>query len=313
MSYNVASLGSYTQPNEKTMLVKSVLAPKTIAMIKAKGNIMTGVKTKSQLPQMDTDAVFQDGKACGFNASGTTKISKRDIEVGSVKVQEALCPSDIEDTFEQMNLTAGSDYTEIIFASDYSELKSKKIAKALEIAVWQGDTESTNVQLKRFDGFAKIIKAATGVIDANVDEIAVATGITKANVIDVLDAVYAAFPEEYIENEDSFIMVGNEVLRLYRAAMKDLNLYNYQLETTPGEMTLYGTNMKIIATPGLNGLKEIYGSHWDNLYFATDLLDEAEKFELKYAPEAEEVRFSAKFKAGVQIGFPDEVVKFILA
>jgi hypothetical protein len=50
-----------------------------------------------------------------------------------------------------------------------------------------------------------------------------------------------------------------------------------------------------------------------NLFLGTDLLNEEEKFEIFYAKEADQVRFVSEFKMGVNIAFPDEVVKFILA
>jgi len=310
MSYDVSTLGTHVQTNEKTLLVKSVLTPKTVAKIKGAGKVMTGVKTKSQLPQMDTDAVFQDGKGCGFTPEGTTKISKREVEVGTIKVNEALCPSDVEASFEQMNLTAGSDYTEIIFANDYSTLKTKKIAKALEIALWKGDKASADSQLKRFDGFLKILGAATGVVDGNPTD---ATEITKANIADLLDAIYEVIPEDIIENDNLFVACGQEVFRAYIMAMRDKNYYkDYALDGANNEVKIIGTNLTLFSTPGLNGTKKMVATHWDNMYFATDLLGEEDQFDLSYATEAEEVRFKAKFKAGVQVAFPEEVVLFKL-
>jgi hypothetical protein len=50
-----------------------------------------------------------------------------------------------------------------------------------------------------------------------------------------------------------------------------------------------------------------------NMFLGTDLLNEEEKFEIFYAKEADQVRFVSQFKYGVNIAFPDEVVKFILA
>lgn len=314
MAYDISTLAAYTQPNEKTLLVRSILAAKTIAKLKASGNVMTGVKSKSQLPQMDTDAVFQDGKACGFTPEGSTKITTREVEVGTIKVHEALCPSDVEATFEQLNLTAGSEYTDALFAADYSELKMKKIAKSMETAVWSGDKASADVQLKRFDGFRKIIKAATGVVNGNTGGVTVATGITKANIADILDAIYEAIPDDVIENDDNVVFCGQEVFRTYIMAMRDKNYYkDYSIDGNTGEVKIVGTNLTLTSTPGLNGTKELYALSLRNMYFATDMLGEDEKFELVYAVEADEVRFKAKWKAGVQVAFPEEIVKFILA
>jgi hypothetical protein len=49
-----------------------------------------------------------------------------------------------------------------------------------------------------------------------------------------------------------------------------------------------------------------------NLFIGTDLLDEQEKFSIFYAVEADQVRFVAEFKMGVNFAFPDEIVKFFV-
>lgn len=313
MSYDVSALGTYTQTNEKTLLVKSILMPRTIQGIKAKGNVMTGVKTKSQLPNMETDAVFQDGTGCGFTASGTTKISKRDVEVGCIKVNEALCPADLEASFEQKNLTAGSDYTMIIFATEYTDMKVAKIGKALEVAVWKGDKSSSNVQLKRFDGFIKIIDAATGVINGNTGGITVATGITKTNIAAILDGIYEAIPEDLDDKDDMVIFCGSDTFKKYIFAMRDKNYFkDFNVDGEKDEVTVIGTTLVLRKTPGLNGTNRLFCTHWGNMYFATDLVNEEEQFDLAWAPEAEQVRFKAKWKSGVQIAFPEEVIQFTL-
>lgn len=311
MAYNVSTLSDYVQTNEKTLLVKAVLSPKTIALIQSKGNVMTGVKTKSQLPQLDTDAVFQDGKGCGFTASGTTSISTREVEVGTIKVQEALCPSDLEDKYTQLLLTSGSNYDETVFAKEYTDLKVKKIANALEVAIWQGDTASATVNLKRFDGFIKIIDAATGVLSATNTGI---TAITEANVITVLKNVRSKLPAEIRMSEDAAIFVGQEVMDLYVSALIEKNLYHYKADDAPvDEATLYGTKTKIYATPGLNSTNRVFATDLKNMFYATDLVNEKDEFSLEHAKEADEVRFSAKWKSGVQIAFPTLVVEFTLS
>jgi hypothetical protein len=50
-----------------------------------------------------------------------------------------------------------------------------------------------------------------------------------------------------------------------------------------------------------------------NLFLGTDLLNEEERFEIFFAKEADEIRFVSEFKMGVNIAFPDEVVRFVLA
>ena len=49
------------------------------------------------------------------------------------------------------------------------------------------------------------------------------------------------------------------------------------------------------------------------LFKSSFQLNEEEKFEIFYAKEADQVRFVSEFKMGVNVAFPDEIVKFILA
>jgi len=73
------------------------------------------------------------------------------------------------------------------------------------------------------------------------------------------------------------------------------------------------SNIKLIAVHGLNGTYDLYAGRLSNFYFGTDLLNEEERFEIFYAKEADEVRFVVEFKAGVQVAFPDQCLRFMMA
>lgn len=320
MAFVVSSLANYTEENATQLVASSVLGAKTISLIKDQGNVMLGVKSAETVNIMDTDAFFQDGSSCGFNASGTTTFTQRTLTVGKIKVNEALCPKDLEAKYLQKALPAGSSYDSIVFAAEYSQRKADKIASQLEIAVWQGDTASANGNLNKFDGFAKLIAAASAsVIHANTTTyygtpLVASAGITTSNVINVIDAVYKALPAEIVAKDDATIFVGMDVFRTYTIALKNANLFAYTFDgKADSEMMLPGTTVKVVAVQGLNGTSKIYGGRVSNMFYGTDLLDEQERFELFFAKEADQVRFVAEFKAGVQIAFPAEMVDFILA
>lgn len=311
MAFNVDSLAAYTKQNVRQLVSSSVLGAKTIDLIKQSSNVMVGVKSAETINIMDTDTLFQSGASCGFTASGTTAFTQRTVTVGKIKVNEALCLKDLESKYLQEALPQGSRYDSMVFAEQYSTRKAEKIAAALEKAVWQGDTTSLDSQLLHFDGLIKQVNAAavqanaTGYIDT------VATDITAANVIKVLDAVYAAIPAEVVGKDDVAIFCGMDTFRLYTIALKNANLFHYNYDgKANGELVLPGTTIKVIATPGLNGTKKVYAMRLSNIFFGTDLLDEQERFEIFYAKEADQVRFIAEFKAGVNVAFPSEVVKF---
>jgi hypothetical protein len=320
MAFVVSSLANYTEENAALLVASSVLGAKTASLIKSQGNVMLGVKSAETINIMDTDAIFQDGGSCGFTASGSTSFTQRTVTIGKIKVNEALCPKDLEAKYLQKALTAGSSYDSIAFSAEYSQRKADKIAAQLETAIWQGDTGSANVNLNKFDGLAKLVAAASAsVIHANTTSfygtpLAASAGITVSNVVAVLDAVYKAIPAEIVGKDDVAIMVGQDVFRTYTIALKNANLFAYTFDgSADSEFVLPGTQIKVVATPGLNGTSKIYATRVSNLFLGTDLLNEEERFELFYAKEADQVRFVSEFKMGVNFAFPAEVVDFILA
>ena len=317
MGFDVSALANYTKENEALLVTSSVLGAKTASLIKSAGNIMVGVKSSEKINLMQTDAIFQDGSSCGFNASGSTTFTQRTVTPGKIKVNEALCPKDLESKYLQKSLPTGSYYDSIPFEQEYSEKKAKTIAAQLETALWTGDTSSVNVNLNRFDGLVKLIGAASGVVAANASTFisgAPLSSITAANVISIFDGVYQAIPAQVVAADDMTIFCGQDLFRTYTVALKNSGSFNYQIDVkADSEFVLPGTTIKVIAVAGLNGTNKVYAMRLSNMFLGTDLLNEEEKFEIFYAKEADQVRFVSEFKMGVNIAFPDEVVKFILA
>jgi hypothetical protein len=313
MSFSLGTLTAYTEQNAQQLVASSVLSAKTADLIKSQGNVMVGIKSSETINIMDTDAFFQSGASCGFNASGTTTFTQRTVTVGKIKVNEALCPKDLEAYYLQKALPAGSRYDSTIFAQEYTERKVQKIAAQLEKAIWQGDTTSGDGNLNKFDGFIKLIGAAGTVVNANTSTYygTPATDITTSNILDVLDAIYKAFPAEIVDKDDTAIFLGTDIFRIYSLKLRAANLFHYYMDQKTLEDFVYpGTTIKVIPVTGLNGTKKLYGARLSNLYLGTDLVNEEEKFELFYAKEADQVRFVTEFKMGVNFAFPEEIVKF---
>lgn len=317
MAFNVSALADYTEQNEALLVTSSVLGAKTASLIKSAGNVMVGVKSSETINIMDTDAIFQSGASCGFTASGSTTFTQRTVTVGKIKVNEALCPKDLEAKYLQKALPTGSMYDAIPFEQEFSEKKAKRIAAQLETAIWQGDTTSVNVNLNKFDGLVKLIGAASGVVAANTSTYisgAPLSSITAANVISIFDGIYQAIPAQVVAADDMTIFCGQDLFRTYTIALKDANQFHYSIDVkADSEFILPGTTIKVVAVAGLNGTNKAYALRLSNLFLGTDLLNEEEKFEIFYAKEADQVRFVSEFKMGVNIAFPDEIVRFVLA
>jgi len=314
MSFSVGTLAAYTKENEQLLVSASVLGSKTAGLIKDQGNVMVGVKSAETINIMNTDAIFQDGSSCGFNASGLTSFTQRTVTVGKIKVNEALCMKDLESKYLQKALPAGSRYDSMVYSEEFSNLKASKIASQLETALWQGNTGSADVNLNKFNGILSLITSAgASVINANSVAYhgSVETSITDANVISIFDDIYKAIPASIVDKDDVAIFCGMDVFRTYTVKLKTSNLYHYQFDGKANtEFYLPGTNIKVIAVQGLNGTGDIVAMRISNLFIGTDLLNEEERFEIFFAKEADQVRFVAEFKMGVNFAFPDEIVKF---
>lgn len=310
MALDLTALSNYVEENEQQLTAAAVFSAKTAKLIEAKGNVQVGIKSAETINIMTTDAVFQSGGGCGFNASGTTSITQRQIVVGKLKVQEAICPKNFESKYTQKALRQGSTYDYMAYATEYTAQKIEKIGAALETALWQGDTASVNGQLNKFDGFLKIVDSlgfggAGDPVNGNVSAL---TTLTKSNVRQALDDIFLSIPAPLLDKEDFVIFAGNDTFREYVVALREANLFHYSVDAANMEIVIAGTNIKLIGVNGLNGTDKLVGISMSNLYIGTDLLNEQDKFELFYAKEADEMRFVVEFKIGVQIAFPDEVV-----
>jgi hypothetical protein len=316
MSFSVGTLAAYTKENEQLLVASSVLGSKTASLIKEQGNVMVGVKSAETINIMDTDAIFQDGSSCGFNASGLTSFTQRTVTVGKIKVNEALCLKDLEAKYLQKALPAGSMYDSMIYAEEYSKRKTEKISSQLEKALWQGNTGSVDVNLNKFQGLISLITAA-GASVVNANSVAfhgvVETAITDTNVVSIFDDIYKAIPAQVVDKDDMVIFCGMDTFRTYTVKLKTSNLFHYKYdEAANGQFFLPGTNVRVIAVQGLNGTNDIIAARISNFFIGTDLLNEEERFEIFYAKEADQVRFVSEFKMGINFAFPDEIVKFFV-
>lgn len=311
MAFNVSALANYTNEQSTELVLKSLFGGKTAAILQAAGQVQVGVKSAEALNILTT-SVFLQADGCGYNPSGTTTFTQRTITVGAMKVEETMCPKTLEAKWMQTQIAPGSA-TELPFEEQIGRDKANNIAKLLEVAVWQGDTatSNTNPNTNRFDGFVKIIDAASAsTVAGNTSS---ATAITIANVEDLIDNMYAVVPADISDADDLVLWVGIDTYKKYTTALRNSNLFHYAAESEGMEITIPATNIKMIAVGGLNGTNRMYLGKLSNFYMGTDLANEYENYQIFYSRDNDEVRFRAALKAGVQIAFPDQIVQFKLA
>ena len=310
MSFSLGTLTAYTEQQRLPLITKAVFSARTAALFTKQ----VGVKSAAALNLMDTDAALQSGTACGWNvagaASGTTTFTQRNITVAPMKIQEALCPRSLEQYWMQTQLTAGSTYDGVPFEQAYAEQKALRIAEALENAIWSGSTLVT--------GMLTILNAASGsTVSGNTAAVSASVGITTINAISIFDNIYNRIPQAILTRNDLVIFCGWDVFRTLIGAFKSTAnvLYN-QVDLqglADGDIIYPGTNVRVVAVPGLLGYNRLVCSYLGNFVYATDLLSDEENFSLWYSQDNDEVRFQAAFKVGVQVAYPDLVVDWRLA
>ena len=310
MAYNFGNLATYTDQERLPLITKAVFSAKSASLFTKQ----VGVKFAAALNLMDTDAVLQGGDLCGYTSSGTTTFSQRVITVGRMKVMETLCPRSLEQYWMQTQLTAGSMYDGVPFEQAFAEQKALRIAEALENAIWQGNAY--------FSGVNQLLNAASGsTISGNTGAVSASVGITATNVIGIFDNIYNQIPQAILTKQDLVIFCGWNNYRTLVQAFKQGTttgglavLYN-QVDLASlanGEFIYPGTNVRVIAVPGLTNTNRIVCTYLGNLFYGSDLLSDEEQFSIFYARENDEIRSIAAFKAGVQIAYPDLVVDFRL-
>lgn len=318
MALSLGTLSSYTKQLTKPLLSSAVLGAKTQQLIKDGGIVIPNAKSVVAIPLMDTDAVFQTD-SCSFDPSGTTSITQRTITVGKIKLEEKICPKDLEAYFTQEALKAGSTYEDFgnaDFQKAYLDKKNIRIAAQLETALWQGDTSSGTANLNKFDGLSKLIVAGSPV-DANVSGytgVATISTITQSNVVAATEGIYKAIPAAVLAKGDVKIFVGNDWYRLLIMAYRALNLFAYNpQDSQAASFILPGTNVEVVSVNGLNGTGDAFAISLSNIAMAVDLVDEEGAYDMWWSRDNNDVRFRVAFKMGVNVAFTNECVKFIAA
>ena len=306
MSFSLGTLIAYTDQQRLPLITKAVFSARTAALFTKQ----VGVKSAAALNLMDTDAALAAGTACGWTAAGTTTFSQRNVTVAPMKVQEALCPRSLEQYWMQTQLTQGSTYDGVPFEQAFAEQKALRIAEALENAIWSGSTLVT--------GLLTILNAASGsTVSGNTAAVSASVGITTSNVISIFDNIYTRIPQAILTRNDLVIFCGWDTFRTLIGGLKANTgvMYN-QVDLqglADGDIIYPGTNVRVVAVPGLLGYNRLVCSYLGNFFYATDLLSDEENFSLWYSQDNDEVRFQAAFKVGVQVAYPDLIVDWKLA
>ena len=308
MAYVVSSLSSYVNEQSPDLLFSTISEGQTASLIP---NIQSGIKSSEKIKLVNLTGVWQAGGSCGFTASGDTTFTDRTLTVGKIKINLEWCEKDLESKYTQLKLRKGSKYENLAFEQEFVAKLTNNDKAFVEQAIWNGDTSLTDAYLRRFDGFRKIIGAASGVIACSASGSTAWSEANSRTVSKSLGAAVAASTSWMLTNSDVVAFIGTAEL----VTLRQKYIYDNMYHIMGTENTLYveGTNIPYVAVDGLSGKKEIYVMEKNNMFLGVDLEGEEDQVEIWYSKDDDVIRYKKEFKMGVQIAFPDRIVKYISA
>lgn len=324
MAFNLAGLTKYVDQISGKLIRQVLLEGVTAKIV----TVQPTVKYAESINLLANTLYMQSG-ICGWNASGTTTLTQRNITVSPTMVNQNFCLYG-ENSLEQywtgqfMKPGSGANGGTLPFEEVFTKYLADQIEQYNEILIWRGnysgyssDSGATAVLSASASagvlGFLNIIDAAS----ASTVNITYSGCPTTANVGNIVDAIVAALPTNILAQENIVIFTSPAIVQQYKLWIRNQNAYNYFVQDAGTVNTLtqkvpgFG-NVTVIGTVGLAGTCRMIASYASNFYIGTDLMDElnGSMFNLFYAMEAQELRFVYRGKVGTQVAFPEYVVRY---
>lgn len=287
MSVNLNGLTTYVEQNTDNLVAKASLGAPSLKYF----TLQTGVKGETAINVLDTTITLGNGKACGWNESGETKVSQRTIKPWVAKVNRSFCDKAMVDYFlnAEVNIAAGRQT--LPFEEKFIADVIKGVNEEVEKAVWQG----TTIGGTKYNGLLDILAGATKVE-------------LDTTVFGTVKKVYKAIPAAVLT--DSAIFMGVDKYRDLVMELVEKNLYHYNVNDNADvfEMVLPGTSTKVIGVPGLNGKDNVVALPLSETVYGVDMQNDKEEFKFWYSDDNQEFRLAINFNGGVQVAFLDNCV-----
>lgn len=239
-------------------------------ILKGVARVLTGIAKKRALPKISQTADPIGAYTSGVPGSETvtTTYAERSLEPKKGTVYETFLPEDFLDVWPEFQPVG--DFTNLrqnpqVLAAAMN-LYLNKGGTQLSKQFWQGNTTlATSNPLHNFNG---IITRA--IADPNVVDVPALGNITKANVVDIIESVWNAIPDQFFEDPDYAIHMNTTDFKLLQQFNNDAK------KTTVGVLSqdiqdLF-LNNRIIHYSGLPrhhvvGAKGLANSDDSNLFF----------------------------------------------
>ena len=274
--------------------------------------VLTGVKGDELLSQIDLEnKILQiDGKDCAWTPNQIIKLSEKKASVKTYKINLEQCIDELENKRTLYQLSPGAKNESLPPELEAATLALIAIGLSNEIEeMIVGGDESKDPN--QFNGMVKTLLSSAVSIQL------AGQVLTKANVLDAVEAVYNAIPEEVLQSEDAgtlYVLGSYNTRRLIRAALADKNNQVIAASWTVDDADkrnprLYYLGMEFVPAKGIDN-NTLIGYDSRNAYLLTDLLSDLDEVELGNFPKPNEdkVFIKGRLRLGFVIPFEDEMV-----
>jgi hypothetical protein len=304
MSFNLSSLPAYTDQLSTDLISAALLKPHTVQNL----TVLPGKTAGSSAINLLNSTPYILDSTCGFSVAqtgpggatgNTTTFSQLELVVQDKMMKEELCPSDLRSVWLSSQLSPSAYLESVPFEAQIANNKVNNIKQYIENTVWQGDGGN-------LDGLLAQATIANGCINGTASvTVPLAVGTAFASIWNLYGALSNA-----LKQEDDLVMymsMTNYAISV-RALMAEGNALitqypNITNASGSAEMSYIwpGTNMKIVACPGLNSNTHIIVGPRKYAYFGTGLMDDEDRFRFFYDPSIDVVKFMAKFRLGTAV------------
>jgi hypothetical protein len=293
--FNLSSLSTYTDEVGGELIRRAILEGETAKIIK----VQPGIKGSQAINLLDSTLYVQEG-SCGWTSSGATTYTQRDITVCQYKVNESLCPADLNNYWVGQLLAPGSTPETVPFEAQISELKVAQISQYVENLMWGASSADTC-----FSGFIELIDNLPQVIDVS------GATLTSSNALAQVDLLVEAIPDDIVDRTDLVVFMSHSNYRKYLINYRTANYYHYNPESSYEDFKTFhpATNILVHPVGGLNGSNKLVLMPAGYAVMGVDLLSDQDTLKMFYSVDFDEVRLRSNFKVGVQLAWPQFVIQ----
>lgn len=306
---------SYVGEYKDKMIASALLSGKTLD--NGGLTVYPNVAYKEVIKKIALGNDLMVGASCDYTDAGTVTISERVLEVKEFQINKTECKT----TFSQDWTSAQMGYSvpNYVLPKSYADFISQqyiaKIAANVESMIWAGAAGAN-----AFDGFTTTWAANASSLAGG----AVVTGttVTAANVVDEIGKVVdnvSANNSSLLDKEDLHIYVSNHIYQMYVRSLGGFGAAGLGANGFDGKGNnqnlgdaLLFDGIKIFRAPGMP-TNDMAAAQKSNLFFGCGIEGDLSDIKLIDTGDTlgdQNVRFVARFKAGIQTGLLEEVTYY---